>query len=171
MGVRRLFSFLKRERDSFTEYQPRKEQGKAFSASSADRIFVVVDGCSVECSIFESLLMRFLPDAFSYEVIAEYTDTIFRTLQQYNVFVECLFVDTLYDLDKIDKYATRLNKRLSRGAFLRTVLNGNYLQSVPKRCVGGLPHLPLYAYAVRDTILKYCLKEKEIRLACSDPDR
>lgn len=171
MGVKRLFSFLKREGEAFTEYQRRRKQGEASSASSADRIFVVIDGCSVECSIFESLLTRFLPDAYSYEVITEYTDTIFRMLQQYNVFVDCLFVDTLYDLDEIDKYATRLTKRLYRGASLRTILNGNYVRSVPRGCVGGLPHLPLYAYAVRNTILKYCLKEKMIRLACSDPDR
>lgn len=135
------------------------------------RIDIVIDGCSVECCIFEYLLTEGLAKAYSYEFIADFTRTLFETLLQFNIHIQCLFVDSMFDPDTLQLHCSRKRGRINRADRLKQRMGEAYLGRVPGNLVCGLPHLQICAASVRETILSICEGSDHIYLACMHPDR
>lgn len=135
------------------------------------RINIVIDGCSVECCIFEHLLTEGFAKAYSYEFIVDFTRTLFETLLQFNIHIQCLFVDSMLDPDTLRLHCSRKRGRINRADRLKQWLGEAYLDGVAGNLVCGLPHLQICAASVRETILSMCEGSDHIYLACMHPDR
>ena len=118
MGIRGLYTYIRQRRDILQEYQTRKLVSPAPFIPSSPILHIAVDGLGVECFIEELLMTRSPIKACSYEYLYEFTTNFFEALQSCNIVVDAYFVDTLFDMDKVETVTCRCESNQNRGKLI-----------------------------------------------------
>lgn len=110
--------------------------------------------------------------ACSYEYLYEFATSFFEALRSCNIIVDAYFVDTLFDMDKVETVARRCESNQNRGKIIREAYDNDFTRPMDKKLANGMPHIRLCLFSIRDAVRDFLGRYGgRLCYGCKDPDR
>ncbi len=110
--------------------------------------------------------------ACSYEYLYEFTTSFFEALRSCNIIVDAYFVDTLFDMDKVETVARRCESNQNRGKIIREAYDNDFTRPMDKKLANGMPHIRLCLFSIRDAVRDFLGRYGgRLCYGCKCPDR